>query len=75
MTSESGNKYGKTAGNAIWLNENKTSAFELYQFFIRAKDSEVQNLLQIFTFLQQSEIDAIVRNHQVILIYLDFTLT
>jgi tyrosyl-tRNA synthetase len=65
VTTESGHKYGKSAGNAIWLDETKTSPFELYQFFIRSKDTEVERLLKLFTFKTESEIEAILRRHEV----------
>lgn len=41
VTSEEGNKFGKSAGNAVWLSAMKTSPFQLYQFLYRTKDSEV----------------------------------
>lgn len=65
VTSETGNKYGKTAGNAVWLNEEQTSPFQLYQFLVRTKDSEVKKFLQIFTFLTTDEIEAVMRKHTV----------
>lgn len=42
VTSSVGDKLGKTAGNAVWLNRDKTSPFELYQFFLRQPDSSVE---------------------------------
>ncbi|XP_065558484.1 tyrosine--tRNA ligase, mitochondrial-like isoform X1 [Artemia franciscana] len=59
VTTESGDKLGKSAGNAIWLSENKTSSFEFYQFFIRTKDGDVEKLLKYFTFLPLEHIDEI----------------
>jgi len=44
ITSEEGDKFGKSAGNAVWLSENKTTPFQLYQFLLRVKDSEVSKL-------------------------------
>jgi len=41
VTTEEGDKFGKSAGNAVWLDGNKTSPFALYQFFLRMPDSEV----------------------------------
>lgn len=43
ITSEEGDKFGKSSGNVIWLHEEKSSPFSLYQFFVRVKDSEVLN--------------------------------
>lgn len=50
ITSEMGDKFGKSAGNAVWLSANKTSPFTFYQFWIRQPDSEVEKLLKLFTF-------------------------
>ncbi|MCQ2612939.1 MAG: tyrosine--tRNA ligase [Treponemataceae bacterium] len=51
-----GNKFGKSAGNALWLDINKTSAYELYQYLINVDDSMVIDYLKIFTFLSPEEI-------------------
>lgn len=42
ITSTTGAKLGKTAGNAVWLNRDNTSPFELYQFFVRQPDDSVE---------------------------------
>ena len=42
ITSTTGAKLGKSAGNAVWLNRDKTSPFELYQFFLRQQDDLVE---------------------------------
>uniref|UniRef100_A0ACB8FN50 Tyrosine--tRNA ligase, mitochondrial n=1 Tax=Sphaerodactylus townsendi TaxID=933632 RepID=A0ACB8FN50_9SAUR len=63
ITSTTGNKLGKSAGNAVWLNRNRTSPFELYQFFVRQPDSIVKRYLQIFTFLPLPEINHIMEMH------------
>ncbi|KAK4025619.1 tyrosine--tRNA ligase, mitochondrial-like [Daphnia magna] len=59
VTNEEGSKLGKTAGNAVWITPSKTSPFELYQFFMRVKDSEVEQLLKLFTFFSTEEISQI----------------
>lgn len=41
ITSETGDKLGKSSGTPIWLSPHKTSPYEFYQFFVRVKDSEV----------------------------------
>lgn len=64
ITNEEGNKFGKSAGNAVWLDSEKTSEFSFYQFFIRIADSEVEKLLKLLTFLPLNEINDIVKNHQ-----------
>ncbi|KAK6642804.1 hypothetical protein RUM43_004306 [Polyplax serrata] len=63
ITTEEGDKFGKSAGNAIWLSKEKTSAFQLYQFFIRIKDSDVQKLLMLFTFETMPKILEIMNEH------------
>lgn len=54
-----GNKFGKSAGNALWLDKNKTSSYELYQYLINVDDSMVIAYLKIFTFLTREEIEAL----------------
>ncbi|PLN82956.1 tyrosyl-tRNA synthetase mitochondrial precursor [Aspergillus taichungensis] len=56
LTAPSGEKFGKSAGNAIWLDKDMTSTFELYQFFVRTPDNVVESYLKMFTFLPVSEI-------------------
>ena len=63
MTTEKGEKLGKSEGNAVWLSPKMTSAYELYQYFIRQPDSNVEKLLNYFTFLPQTEINDIIRCH------------
>lgn len=65
VTTEQGSKYGKTEGNAIWLDPEKTSPFEFYQFLIRSTDADVENLLKLFTFLSVEYIDDLCRKHKV----------
>ena len=52
-----GNKFGKSEGNALWLDESKTSSYELYQYLINVDDEMVINYLKIFTFLTKEEIE------------------
>ena len=54
-----GEKFGKTAGNALWLDETKTSSYELYQYLINSDDSKVEEYLKVFTFLSKEEIENI----------------
>jgi len=58
-----GNKIGKSEGNALWLDINKTSSYELYQYFINTDDSLCEQFLKVFTFLTPEEIMEIVENH------------
>ena len=55
-----GNKFGKSEGNALWLDKNKTSSYELYQYLINTDDSMVEHYLKVFTFLTKEEIEKIV---------------
>lgn len=64
VTSETGDKLGKSAGNALWLDPDKTYPFDLYQYYINLKDSEVEKQLKLFTFLPDSEIRDIIRSHK-----------
>lgn len=52
-----GNKFGKSAGNALWLDLNKTSGYELYQYLVNVDDSMVIDYLKIFTFLSREQIE------------------
>ena len=60
----SGRKFGKSEGNALWLDINKTSSYELYQYLINTDDSMVEEYLKIFTFLTPEEIMDIVEKHK-----------
>ncbi|MEG2725447.1 MAG: tyrosine--tRNA ligase, partial [Kiritimatiellia bacterium] len=51
-----GQKFGKSAGNAIFLNADKTSIYDFYQFFLRTLDADVIRYLHIFTFLDEARI-------------------
>ena len=64
VTTDKGEKLGKSEGNAIWLSPKMTSSYELYQYFIRQPDSNVEKLLNYFTFLPQTEINDIIRSHK-----------
>jgi len=57
LTKADGTKFGKTNGKAIWLDINKTSAYEMYQFFINSEDSKVIDYLKFLTFLPKEEIE------------------
>lgn len=59
MLKADGTKFGKTAGGAIWLDPNKTTAFEFYQFWANTDDRDVVKYLKYFTFLSKEQIDAL----------------
>lgn len=54
-----GTKFGKSEGNAIWLNPNMTSPFSFFQFWMNTADSDVIDRLKVFTFLSKEEIDGL----------------
>ena len=58
-----GNKFGKSEGNALWLDKNKTSSYALYQYLINSDDKMVEEYLKIFTFLTPEEIIDIMEKH------------
>lgn len=58
-----GNKFGKSEGNALWLDINKTTAYEIYQYLINTDDSKVEEYLKVFTFLTKEEIEDIMCRH------------
>ena len=58
-----GNKFGKSEGNALWLDINKTTSYELYQYLINSDDSKVEEYLKVFTFLTKEEIEKIMTEH------------
>ncbi|XP_029951330.1 tyrosine--tRNA ligase, mitochondrial [Salarias fasciatus] len=64
VTSSTGDKLGKTAGNAVWLNRDKTSPFELYQFFLRQPDASVEGFLKLFTFLPLAEVERLMEQQR-----------
>ena len=57
LTDSQGNKMGKTAGNAIWLDPNKTSPYEFYQYWRNVGDADVMKCLRMLTFLPLEQID------------------
>lgn len=63
ITSEIGDKFGKTAGNAVWLSPEKTSPFTFYQFWMRFPDSECEEMLRLFTFNTVGAISDLMRQH------------
>lgn len=58
-----GNKFGKSEGNALWLDEEKTSSYELYQYLINTEDKMVEHYLKVFTFLTPDEIIETMKKH------------
>ncbi len=63
VTDSNGVKFGKTEGNALWLDKNKTSSYELYQYLINLEDSMIIEYLKKITFLSKEEIEDIEKRH------------
>ena len=63
VTDSNGVKFGKTEGNALWLDKNKTSSYELYQYLINLEDSMIISYLKKLTFLSREEIEEIEVRH------------
>ena len=57
LTDSSGNKFGKTAAGAVWLDPNKTSPYQFYQYWLNAADEDAIGLLRAFTLLPQADIE------------------
>jgi tyrosyl-tRNA synthetase len=65
MTTASGGKFGKTESGTIWLDPERTSPFQLYQFWLNTEDRDVVSYLKLFTFLDQAaiaELEAVTRS-------------
>jgi tyrosyl-tRNA synthetase len=64
VTDASGKKFGKSEGNAVWLDAKKTSPFRFYQFWINLPDAGIENYLKVYTFLSLVEIGALMELHR-----------
>ncbi len=64
ITNADGTKFGKTEAGAVWLDPNRTSVYQFYQFWIRTDDRDVIRYLKYFTFLSREEIEELARKHQ-----------
>ena len=64
VTDSNGVKFGKTEGNALWLDKNKTSSYTLYQYLINLEDSMIISYLKSLTFLSKEEIEKLERKQQ-----------
>ena len=58
-----GNKFGKSEGNALWLDKEKTSSYEIYQYLINSSDEKVEEYLKVYTFLNKEEIEKLMEKH------------
>lgn len=65
INKSTGRKFGKSEGGAVWLDENKTSVYKFYQFWLNVDDESAIEYMKIFTMLDRDTIDAIAENHAV----------
>jgi tyrosyl-tRNA synthetase len=63
ITKADGGKFGKTEKGNIWLDKEKTSPYQFYQFWLNASDADAEKWIRIFTFLAKNEIDALISKH------------
>lgn len=61
ITNSDGTKFGKSEGNAVWLNPTMTSPYAFYQFWLNTDDADVVDRLKVFTFLSRAEIERLER--------------
>ena len=59
-----GRKFGKSEGNAVWLDANKTSIFDFYQFWLNQSDEALEDYFKYFTFVTPEELDKILSRHR-----------
>lgn len=64
ITKADGSKFGKSEKGNIWLDGDKTSAYEFYQFWFNTTDVDAEKYIKIFTFLEKEEIDSLIAQHQ-----------
>jgi tyrosyl-tRNA synthetase len=64
VTTSAGEKFGKSAGNAVWLDPAMTSPYQFYQYWIRIDDRDVEKMLKFFTFVHPDEIENIMQEHE-----------
>jgi tyrosyl-tRNA synthetase len=63
ITKTDGSKFGKTEKGNIWLDKDKTSPYQFYQFWLNATDTDAENWIRIFTFLPKNEIEDLIGRH------------
>jgi tyrosyl-tRNA synthetase len=63
LSTASGEKFGKSAGNAVWLDAKQTSPYQFYQFWMQTEDSDVERYLKLFTFDSLASIAGVVDAH------------
>ncbi len=63
ITKSDGSKFGKSEGGNIWLDADKTSVYQFYQFWLNSTDADAEKYIKIFTFLEQDIIDGLIAEH------------
>ena len=64
ITKADGGKFGKTESGNVWLDANRTSPFQFYQFWLNASDTDAEKWIKIFTFLSKDAIEILVHEHK-----------
>jgi tyrosyl-tRNA synthetase len=64
ITKSDGSKFGKSEGGNVWLDANRTSPYKFYQYWLNSSDDDAEKYINIFTFLAEDEIKAIITTHQ-----------
>ncbi|MGH2667308.1 tyrosine--tRNA ligase [Flavobacterium sp.] len=64
ITKADGSKFGKSEGGNIWLDANKTSVYQFYQFWVNTTDEDAEKYIKIFTFLDKETIDSLIEEHK-----------
>lgn len=64
ITKADGTKFGKTEGGNIWLDSNKTTPYQFYQFWLNSSDADAEKWLKIFTFLNRQQVQEIIDQHK-----------
>jgi tyrosyl-tRNA synthetase len=64
ITKADGGKFGKTEEGNIWLDANRTSPYQFYQFWLNASDDDAEKWIKIFTFLSQDAVDMLIHEHK-----------
>ena len=64
ITKADGTKFGKTEGGNVWLDPEKTSAYQFYQYWLNSSDEDAEKYIKIFTMLSKEEVEQLVEEHK-----------
>ncbi|GAA4959929.1 tyrosine--tRNA ligase [Algibacter aquimarinus] len=64
ITKSDGSKFGKSEGGNVWLDAKRTSPYKFYQYWLNSSDEDAEKYIKIFTFLDESEITSLIKEHQ-----------